>query len=138
MQHCSCMVFLSGELTSSVYKADVTVAEIAMLRAIHGEDAVVQIVPTFIDKIKASDELERLRLIYGPGNVSKEGKRLIDEVYPGRAPNLPTKLADIDVDDEPAPKSEEPETVELAALAAPKGAKSSKASDALLGGSAGE
>lgn len=131
MQHCSCFVFLGGELTSSVWKADVTVAEIALLRAIHGDDAITTIVPTYKAAVKSADELDRLRVIYGASNVSKEGKRLVDDIYPGRAPQLPTTLADIDVDaveevaDEPVAKPA-------------KAAKASPASTALLGGSDGE
>ena len=130
MQHCSCFVFLGGELTSSVWKADVTVAEIALLRAIHGDDAITTIVPTYKATVKAAEELDRLRALYGSSNVSKEGKRLVDDIYPGRAPQLPTTLADIDVDaveaaDEPVAKPA-------------KAAKASTASTALLGGGDGE
>ncbi|WP_223518256.1 hypothetical protein [Pseudomonas sp. BF-R-21] len=127
MQHCSCFVFLGGELTSSVWKADVTVAEIALLRAIHGDDAITTIVPTYKANTKSADELDRLRQLYGQSNVSKEGKRLVDEVYPGRAPQLPTSLSDIGVD----VLEEQP----TAPVEAPKAAKASKqnASDALLG-----
>lgn len=137
MQHCSCMVFLSGDVYHSVFKDDVTVAEISLLRAIHGEDAITTIVPTFKANTKAADELDRLRMLYGQSNVSKEGKRLVDDVYPGRNPVLPTSLSDIGVDvleeqpKAPAPKAE---------AEAPKSAKTGKqnASDALLGGGDGE
>ena len=131
MQHCSCFVFLGGELTSSVWKADVTVAEIALLRAIHGDDAITTIVPTYKATVKAGEELDRLRALYGSSNVSKEGKRLVDDIYPGRAPQLPTTLADIDVD---AVEEDEP----VAKAKPAKAAKDSAASTALLGGGDGE
>lgn len=130
MQHCSCMVFLSGDVYHSVWKDDVTVAEISLLRAIHGEDAITTIVPTFKANTKVADELDRLRNLYGQSNVSKEGKRLVDDVYPGRNPVLPTSLSDIGVDVlEEQPKAP-----------APKAEKAGKqnASDALLGGGDGE
>jgi hypothetical protein len=98
MQHCTCSVFLSGDQYHKVFKSDVTVAEIAMLRAIHGEDAVVDIRPTAMGKEKHAEELDRLRAIYGSSNVTKEGKRLLDEVFPGRAPQLPISLADIGIE----------------------------------------
>jgi hypothetical protein len=131
------MVFLSGDVYHSVWKDDVTVAEISLLRAIHGEDAITTIVPTYKANTKAADELDRLRMLYGQSNVSKEGKRLVDDVYPGRNPVLPTSLSDIGVDvleeqpKAPAPKAE---------AEAPKAAKAGKqnASDALLGGGDGE
>lgn len=137
MQHCSCMVFLSGDMYHSVWKEDVTVAEISLLRAIHGEDAITTIVPTYKANTKAADELDRLRQLYGQSNVSKEGKRLVDDVYPGRSPVLPTNLSDIGFDAlEEQPKAPAPK----AEVEAPKAGKSGKqnASDALLGGGDGE
>jgi hypothetical protein len=95
MQHCSCIVFLDGDRNSSVHKTDVTVAEIALLRAIHGPDAVEGIKPTFVGKEKPAQELERLRFAYRNSNVTKEGAPLVDSVYPGRAPNVPRTLAEI-------------------------------------------
>lgn len=119
MQHCSCFVCLDGDRGASVYKPDVTVAEIVLLRAIHGEDAVTNIKPTNTGKEKPADELARLRSIYTPlSNMTREGTPIFDKVYPGRAPNVPKTLADIgggdDVDpadnwDEPPVAESEPE-----------------------------
>lgn len=143
MQHCSCLIYLSGDRENGVHKPDVTVAEIAVLRAIHGDDAVVNIKPTYMDKVKHSEELERLRLWYGPSNITKEGKRLIDEVYPGRAPTLPVNLADIDVEYTGEPAAEvKPEPADAApvvpdaptAPAPVKKGRGIRASDALIGG----
>jgi hypothetical protein len=131
------MVFLSGDAYHSVWKDDVTVAEISLLRAIHGEDAITTIVPTYKANTKAADELDRLRHLYGQSNVSKEGKRLVDDVYPGRSPVLPTSLSDIGFDAlEEQPKAPAPK----AEVEAPKAGKAGKqnASDALLGGGDGE
>lgn len=123
MQHCSCVVFLDGDRNSSVHKADVTVAEIALLRAIHGPDSVEGIKPTYMGKEKPAHELARLRLQYTNSNVTKEGASLVDAVYPGRNPSVPTKLADIadsafdegdDEDDDLPPVPEEPEPQEPA------------------------
>ena len=116
MQHCSCVIFLDGDRNSSVHKADVTVAEIALLRAIHGPDAVDGIKPTFMGKEKPAQDLARLRLEYANSNVTKEGAPLVDAVYPGRNPSVPTKLADIadsafdegEDDDDDLPPVEEP------------------------------
>lgn len=113
MQHCSCIVYLSGDRGSSVHKPDVTVAEIALLRAIHGDDGVAGIKPTFIGKEKPADELYRLRSIYTPlNNMTREGGSIFDKVYPGRAPNVPKTLSDIgggdDVDPADSWDDEEP------------------------------
>jgi hypothetical protein len=122
MQHCSCIVFLDGDRNSSVHKTDVTVAEIALLRAIHGPDAVDGIKPTFVGKEKPAQDLARLRMEYANSNVTKEGGSLIEAVYPGRNPSIPTKLADIqgsafdegEDDDDLPPVPEDPEPQEPA------------------------
>jgi hypothetical protein len=143
MQHCSCTVYLGGDLGHSVWKADVTVAEIALLRAIHGEDACQDIQPTFMAKTKQADELERLRALYSASNITKEGKRMVDEVYPGRNPTLPVNLSDIGVEygadgvqdaKAVAPAEESVATEDTAPAPTPtKKSRASKASDALLG-----
>lgn len=118
MQHCSCIVFLDGDRNSSVHKPDVTVAEIALLRAIHGPDAIEGIKPTFVGKEKPAQELARLRLQYTNSNVTKEGASLVDAVYPGRSPNVPKTLAELgdpveteenDEDYPPVPETPEPQ-----------------------------
>jgi hypothetical protein len=119
MQHCSCIVFLDGDRNSSVHKTDVTVAEIVLLRAIHGPDAVDGIKPTFVGREKPAQDLARLRVEYANSNVTKEGGSLIEAVYPGRNPSVPTKLADIeqsafdegedDDDYPPVPEEQEPQ-----------------------------
>lgn len=122
MQHCSCIVYLDGDRNSSAFKADVTVAEIALLRAIHGPDAVDGIKATFVGKEKPAQDLARLRMEYANSNITKEGGSLIESVYPGRNPSIPTKLADIadsafdegEDDDDLPPVPEDPEPQEPA------------------------
>ena len=145
MQHCSCFVYLSGDQYHGVRKPDVTVAEIVMLRAIHGDDAVTAIQPTFMAKTKQGAELERLRNLYTSSNVTKDGRPLIDDVFPGRNPKLPVNLADIDIeygaDGVQDAQSEAPELDTAPndhASSVPTKRKPSKASDALLGSSDGE
>lgn len=109
MQHCYCIVYLEGDRNSSVHKPDVTVAEIALLRAIHGPDSIGGIKPTFVGKEKPAQELERLRMVYANSNVTKEGGSLVDAVYPGRNPSIPKTLADLGEEDAPADDEEEEE-----------------------------
>ena len=72
-------------------KYHVTAAEIAALRAIHGEDSVFDIDPTDQDATNEDDgirtnrqELARLRGIYGRAKGGS-GKAVIDDLYPGAA-----------------------------------------------------
>jgi hypothetical protein len=135
-------VYLSGDLGHAVFREDATVAEIALLRAIHGEDSCVDIKPTYMDKIRHIDELERLRQWYGASNITKEGKRLVDEVYPGRNPTLPVNLGDIGVEygadgvqdaRGAAPDEDNAEPKQTPSVPTRKKSATSAASDALLG-----
>lgn len=96
MQHASCLVALSGDITYTVVKPDVTVPEIALLKAIHGADAVRDIKPTFMDKRPHSVERERLTYEYGAARDHKD-EPLISKIFPGLAP-LPVTFRDIGLD----------------------------------------
>lgn len=94
MQHCSAVVRLRGETQFEVAKPDVTVAEIVVLRAIHGQDAVVRIQPTRMCKTPHAQEIERLRGIYA---TDPKGAELISGLWPGFNPRLPVSLKDIEI-----------------------------------------
>jgi hypothetical protein len=95
MQRCNVTVRLAGDVGNTVGKFGVSVAEIAILRAIHGADAVVDIKPTQNDKTPHRDERNRLSLIYGKG--------IVDKIFPGQFAKLPVTLKEIEpekVDDD--------------------------------------
>ena len=64
MQVCNCSVHIGGEAGMSVVKNFVTVPEIMVLRAIHGEDAVRNIEVTSNEDIDSNEERNRLLSIY--------------------------------------------------------------------------
>lgn len=96
MQHASCTVALNGDITYTVFKPDVTVAEIALLKAIHGEGSIRDIQPTFMDKRPHAEERERLTLEYGAAKDHKD-EPLVKQLFPGLAP-LPVTFKDIGLD----------------------------------------
>lgn len=101
MQVCKCSVLIGGDRNHVVNKKDVTVAEIEILRVLHGEDAVIDIKPTKQDTRKHADELARLKTIYRkrlPGPDASGQKNIVDIVYSGPRPKLPANLKDIGVD----------------------------------------
>ena len=101
MQICDCDVLLAGSRNHVVRKNRVSVAEIEVLRAMHGDDAVLNIQPRETKKIASRDELERLRRRYRRqlNTAGTEGRKsVVDAVYPGNNPTLPTTLADIGVE----------------------------------------
>lgn len=89
MQRCNCIVRLSGDVKNTVYKTNVTPAEIAILVAIHGEGSVVDIKPTHQDKTPHREERKRLKMIYGD--------KIVDATFPGEFANLPVSVSDLDL-----------------------------------------
>jgi hypothetical protein len=107
MQHASCTVALNGDITYTVHKPDVTVAEIAVLRAIHGADAVRDIQPTYMDKRPHAEERERLTLEYNSAK-DHDDVLIVSKVFPSFS-QLPVTLKDIgvEIDFTPEPEVEE-------------------------------
>jgi len=105
MQIVNCTVSIGGDRNHTVPRANVTVAEVEVLRALHGSDAASGINPVWKNEgITASGELDRLRRIYRrnvPGPSDSGSKNIVDVVFPGRKPTLPFTLSDIGVE-EPA------------------------------------
>ncbi|HEY1139938.1 MAG TPA: hypothetical protein VGE88_06995 [Lysobacter sp.] len=103
MQHASCLVRINGDIGNIAAKAPVTPAEVVLLRAIHGPDAVsnIKLLNSGInDKTSHADEMARLRTHYTA--VNEDGKAIIDLTFPGHAPQLPTSFRDIGISlDEP-------------------------------------
>lgn len=98
MQYASCFVQLSGDLGTNISKAPVTPAEIVLLRAIHGPDAVskVELLKGGVnDKASHAEELDRLRLHYTA--LDKDGNSIVNMVFPGHSPRLPTTFDEIGI-----------------------------------------
>lgn len=108
MQLANCHVRLSGDMTNEVFKPGVTPAEVAVLRALHGADAVVKIQPTVMDKRPHAQEFDRLKQVYGD--------KIVVAAFPGAVPQLPVSFKDIGIDvyadDKPARKKREPATAD--------------------------
>lgn len=100
MQLCNIQLRLGGSLLHTVPKTDVTPAEILVLRALHGEDAVTSVRPTKFDKTRRHEaEFERLSTLYdraasasAPG---EEAKSVMGTLFPGAMKKLPVHLKDI-------------------------------------------
>jgi hypothetical protein len=82
MQLANCQVALGGDTGNTVPKFGVTAAEIAVLRAIHGGDAVLDVEPLEADSGRSNPE-ERARLVglYGAAKDS-ENRSIVGSVYP--------------------------------------------------------
>ncbi|WP_316397344.1 hypothetical protein [Bradyrhizobium sp. 33ap4] len=88
---------LGGDHGNTVYKWGVTAAEIAVLRAIHGEESVQDVEP--VGNIKRAHSVERARLmnIYGNAKVPNSEQRIVENLYPGAAARVHEELHELDI-----------------------------------------
>jgi hypothetical protein len=106
MQLYNCVVRHAGNLGMTIHKEDVTAAEIVLLRALHGEDAVINMAETRQTRREHRAERERLAAYYG--------ERVLADCFPGALSRLPTTLAEAGIgveQDEPETAAEEAEHV---------------------------
>ena len=90
MEYANTEIRIGGSLENTVIK-EVSAPEIAVLRAIHGEDALVNTVKSRIDlDVNSKSERERLTKIYGV--------EVLKRLFPGALSVIPSKLADVGVE----------------------------------------
>jgi hypothetical protein len=98
MELANILLALGGDRNNTVPKYRVTPAEIAVLSAIHGVDAVFDIIPTGeTEAISFRDERERLLRNYQAKN--DDGNLIVLQVYPGTAPVLHTSIESLGLDE---------------------------------------
>ncbi|MGZ5987405.1 MAG: hypothetical protein ACXWLZ_00010 [Rhizomicrobium sp.] len=99
MQIANCLVSLGGDHGNTVSKFHVTAAEIAVLRAIHGEDAVNDIEP--IGDVKRSNREERARIgaIYGQAKTPDGKASIVESMFPGVAARVFETIAELELDE---------------------------------------
>lgn len=114
MEVAKVLVGLDGSTDTQVPKYDVTPAEALLLRRIHGGvEAVSDVTITGTTARSARDEVLRLAKEYPARN--DEGKTLVEELFGGLAPFVPTTFAEIGIEDEaPAPAATAPKARRVA------------------------
>lgn len=95
MQTANIMVRLGGHVGNTVPRYQVTAAEIAVLRAIHGPDSIYDVEPSDDKNVKNRDELIRIKEAYAGPNTT----RLVESLYPGIAARVPETLDELDLDE---------------------------------------
>jgi hypothetical protein len=110
MQYVSCKVLLGGDRNFAIPKPLVSVAEVIVLRALHGgDDAVVDIVPIGQRSVRLRDELVRLIGVYGQ---RPEAREVVERVFANAHIRGITTLGDLTPDQvEDAPDPLEAETL---------------------------
>lgn len=97
MQIGTCIVRLGGDLNNSVFKRNVTPAEILVLQAIHGQESITRVRGTGANKVPHVEELNRLVLIYGGAKNNKE-ESIVAKMWPTFGARLPVNFKDIGID----------------------------------------
>lgn len=109
MQICSATIRLAGSVQNTVFRNNLTPAEILILQAIHGGDAVIDILP--IEKVERTQhaEWDRLTGLYdrsgGPDTPDgKEDVSIVSRLFPGAVKRLPVSLSEIGLETNEAPE----------------------------------
>jgi hypothetical protein len=99
MQLANCLLAIGGQRGNSVPKYRVTPAEIAVLMAIHGVDAVYDITP-LDEEIERSSRDEKARLFEKYPAKDDDGRIVVEAVYPGNAPVVHQDIEDLGLPEE--------------------------------------
>lgn len=100
MQLASILLNLGGDAGNQVPKYNVTPGEVAVLRVLHGDDAVNDI--EIIDDVKRSSKAERERLLQIYAQPQPDGSRrspAIDMLFPGVAARLYETFDEMELDE---------------------------------------
>lgn len=89
MEHANVEIRLAGSLENTVHK-EVSAPEIAILKAIHGHDAVVNIKKSRVSSTDQASERAKLEKRYTEAVIAK--------FFPGVTSKLPTTLAEVGVE----------------------------------------
>jgi hypothetical protein len=101
MEQANILLALGGDKGNTVPKQGVTAAEVAVLRLIHGDEAVTDIEPTGEDKRTHRQEIGRLTELYG--RLQPNGRRsapAVDALFPGAAARVFETFEELDLPEE--------------------------------------
>lgn len=90
------MVALAGDQKNVVPKTRVTAAEIAVLQAIHGNDAITEVEPLGDIKRTNREERERLFIIYGKAK-DHDDRAIVTQMFPGVAARVHETLDELEL-----------------------------------------
>lgn len=85
----------AGRLDTQISKVQVTPAEVILLRALHGQDAVTVETITGEAGRDSAEERDRLDRLYG--SVSAANMQTLERIFPGYNAKLPASFAEIGI-----------------------------------------
>lgn len=100
MQRANVLVALGGDRGNTVPKYGVTVSEIAVLMAIHGNDAVTEIEPLEDDGGKFDNRAELARLLETYKGRDEGGVQHVTKLFPGAGARLFEELDELGLPEE--------------------------------------
>lgn len=100
LETASVLVAVGGDPGNTVPKYEVTAAEVAVLRLLHGEDAVFDV--KVIGSVDRTDrqEIGRLQSIYSRRDGERTIANEVNMLYPGVGAKVPVKFADLELPEE--------------------------------------
>jgi hypothetical protein len=118
METANIMLALGGDPGNTIPKFGVTASEIAVLQAIHGNEAVTDILPTGKIERKSREELGRLHRLYGKSRAENSPHTFVEILFPGAAARVFTTLEELEIDESfyKAEKRAKPTKAEVAAV----------------------
>lgn len=96
MQIANCLVAVGGDQGNTVPKYGITATEIAVLRAIHGEDAVKDVEPVGEIQRSNREEISIVKTRYANAKDS-ENNSIVEQLFPGVAARAFETLAELDL-----------------------------------------
>ncbi|MFY7925569.1 MAG: Rho termination factor N-terminal domain-containing protein [Aquidulcibacter sp.] len=101
METANVFVAIGGDRRNTVPKYNVTVAEVEVLRFIHGEDAVfdIELLPETVKRTHRQ-EIGRLTEKYGRQEGEARVSPAVATLYPGSGARVPETFEDLDLPDE--------------------------------------
>jgi hypothetical protein len=100
MQKANILLALAGDKGNTVPKYGVTIAEIAVLMELHGNESVTDIEP--IDEVPTNHRAERARLLelYGRMEDGKFTSKAVEKLFPGAAARVFEHLDELELPEE--------------------------------------
>lgn len=99
MQIANVLVAIGGDMRNTVPKYDVTVSEVAVLREIHGNDAVKEIAITGDVRRTSRQEIGRLMERYGRTDGGRFVAPAVSALFPGVAARVFEAFDELDLDE---------------------------------------
>lgn len=100
MQLANAMLAIGGDAGTTVPKFGITPSEVAVLRVIHGDDAVTAI-EVLVETVQRShrEERERLTEKYGAYEGEKRRSRAVEVLFPGAAARVFETFSEMELDE---------------------------------------